>query len=103
MNAIVTSASAALRRSRATAWIDERPPDKPVLVIGATAEAAADVVRASSRTAAFGWQRLTLGRLAALLASEALAARGLAPLGPLGVEAVCARLVHALRGSLGKL
>jgi hypothetical protein len=103
MDSIVTSASATRRLARAAAWLGAQSPREQVLVVGATAEAAAEVVRACPLPAAFGWHRLTLGRLAALLAAEELGSRGLAPLGTLGVEAVCARLIHAQRGALGKL
>ncbi len=103
MNELVTSASAARRLSRAAAWLGQQSPRAPALIVGATAEAAAEVVRGAPVAAAFGWHRLSLGRLAALLAAEELGNRGLATLGGLGVEAVCARLIHARRGSLGKL
>ena len=103
MKQLVTSASAHERLERARAWLSALPAATPVLILGATSEAAAEAVRTSGRGAAFGWERLTLGRCAALLAADDLAARGLVALGPLGVEAVCARLLHSLRGSLGKL
>src|SRR5437870_10908890 len=44
-----------------------------------------------------------VSRLAAAVAAQAMSTRGLSPLSPLGVEAVCARVVHQLRGRLGKL
>ena len=103
MKELITSASAAHRLERARTWLASRPAAAPLLVVGATAEAAAEIVRTSGCGAVFGWERLTLGRCAVRLASAELTARGLSPLGPLGVEAVCARLLHALRGSLGKL
>ncbi len=103
MDELVTSASAARRLLRAAAWLGQQSPRAQVLVIGATPEAAAEVVRTAQVPAAFGWHRLSLGRLAALLAAEELGNRGLAPVGGLGVEAVCARLIHARRGFLGKL
>ena len=105
MNELVTSASAARRLERAGGWLLQRSPREPVLVLGATAEAAAEVVRGSTVAAAFGWHRLSLGRLAALLAAEALGDRGLAPLSGLGVEAVCARIIPQLArdGLLGRL
>ncbi len=103
MNELVTSASAAGRLARASAWLAQQSPRAQVLVLGATADAAAEVVRGAPVPAAFGWHRLSLGRLAALLAAEELGNRGLATVGGLGVEAVCARLLHARRGSLGKL
>src|SRR5438128_2507261 len=100
---LVTSAAASPRLELAREWLRERGPAGRALVVGATQEAAADAVRTAAAGAAFGWQRFTLGRLAAAVAAEAMSARGLSPLSPLGVEAVCARVVHQLRGRLGKL
>jgi RecB family exonuclease len=79
-------------------------PQARALVVGATPDSAADLVREAALGfgAAFGWQRFTLGRLAAVVAADGLAARGLSPLSPLGVEAVCARVIHQLRGNLGR-
>src|SRR2546421_7491514 len=100
---LVTSAAASPRLELAREWLRERGPTGRALVVGATQEAAGDAVRTAVAEAAFGWQRFTLGRLAAAVAAEAMSARGLSPLSPLGVEAVCARVVHQLRGRLGKL
>jgi CRISPR/Cas system-associated exonuclease Cas4 (RecB family) len=102
MDAIVTSSSASARLARARGWLSAHGPHERLLVVAATPEAAFELVRSIPVAAGFGWERLTLGQLAARLAAPALAERGLAPLGPLGVEAVCARLVHALRGRLGR-
>ncbi len=105
MRELVTSAAASSRLELAGEWLRKRGPAGRALVVGATQEAAAEVVRtaATAAGAAFGWQRFTLGRLAAAVAAQAMSARGLSPLSPLGVEAVCARVVHQLRGRLGKL
>ncbi|HYY53598.1 MAG TPA: PD-(D/E)XK nuclease family protein [Myxococcales bacterium] len=104
MRELVTSAAASARLDLARDWLCERGPAARALVVAATQEAAAEVVRAAAAAcgAAFGWQRFTLGRLAAVVAADAMAARGLSPLSPLGVEAMCARVVHQLRGRLGK-
>src|SRR5437868_11560223 len=101
---LITSAAAFARLELARAWLRERGTAGRALVVAGTQEAAAEVVRAAAAVsgAAFGWQRFTLGRLAAVIAADAMAARGLSPLSPLGVEAVCARVVHQLRGRLGK-
>src|SRR5437016_11582028 len=100
---LLTSAGAQARLSHARDWLAGRGR---ALVVGATQEAAADLTREAAQhvPAAFGWQRFTLGRLAAVVASEALAARGLSPLSPLGIEALCARVVHQLgqAGMLGR-
>jgi CRISPR/Cas system-associated exonuclease Cas4 (RecB family) len=83
---------------RAADWLAQRPTSERVLVVGATLDAASELLRevAGRVPAAFGWERMTLGRLAALAAAKALRDRALSPLSPLGVEAVCARLVHQL-------
>ena len=101
---LVTSAASRARLDAAREWLRARGRSARVLVVGASPEAAAELVRAAAAQegAAFGWQRFTLGRLAAVVATEAMAARGLSPLSPLGVEAVCARVVHQMRGRLGR-
>src|SRR4051794_35440476 len=101
---LVTSAAAQPRLLRARSWLRDRGPAGRVLVIGATQEAAAEAVRAAAAEAgaAFGWHRFTLGRLAAAVSADAMASRGLSPLSPLGGEAGCARVVHQLRGRLGR-
>ena len=100
---LLTSSGAQARLQRAQDWLCRR---ERALVIGATLESASEMVRAAALRvpAAFGWQRMTLARLAALLASRELSARGVSPLSPLGVEAVCARVVHQLGrdGALGR-
>src|SRR5262249_1466467 len=101
---LVTSAAAFPRLERAGQWLRALGPSGRALVIGATQEAAAELVRACAieTGAAFGWQRFTLGRLAAVVAARSLAERGLSPLSPLGVEAGGARGVPPLRRRLGK-
>ncbi len=101
---LLTSAASGPRLEAARQWLCALGPSGRALVVGATQEAASELVRTAALAsgAAFGWQRFTLGRLAAVVASDALAARGLSPLSPLGVEAVCARVVHQLKGNLGR-
>jgi len=105
VNELVTSAGAQARLLRARDWLLSRAKER-VLVLGATQEAASETIRAAGLRAgaAFGWQRMTLGRLAAVLASGELRARGLSTLSPLGVTAVCARVAHQLgrEGALGR-
>ncbi|MGZ6141980.1 MAG: hypothetical protein ACXWLM_01520, partial [Myxococcales bacterium] len=98
MKQLVTSFGAQARLTAAVDWLAARGPAQRVLVVGATQEAASGLLREAALRvpAAFGWQRFTLGRLAAVVASDALAARGLSPLSPLGIEALCARVVHQL-------
>jgi len=76
-----------------------------VVIVGASADAAAQLARIASERAggSFGWYRFTLTRLAGTLASQALGSRGLTPAGPLPLEAICARIVHRLgREGLGR-
>ncbi len=107
MRRVVTSARAELRLREAAAWLDARGADEPILIIGATHDAASELIRtvARERGTGFGWHRMTLGRLAAELAKLPLAAEGRAPIGALPVEALCARVLHAMRsdGTLGRL
>ena len=100
----VSSCRAELRLGEAAAWLASRPPAEEVLVIGATYDAASELVRRVARTG-FGWHRLTLGRLAAERSKLALADRDLAPAGQLALEALAARVLQRLRaeGRLGRL
>lgn len=97
----IASARAALRLAAVGDWLRARDRAQPLLVVGATLDAAAEAIRAAG--GGFGWQRITLGRLAAELALEAMAAKNLAPAGELALEAMCARVVHRLRGTAGPL
>jgi ATP-dependent helicase/nuclease subunit B len=104
---LVRAARAELRVREAVEWLAARAPGEQVLVVGATADAASEVIRevTVTRGTGFGWHRFTLGRLAAELAKIELARRDLAPVGQLPIEALCARVVHRLRvdGRLGRL
>ncbi|WP_437635687.1 PD-(D/E)XK nuclease family protein [Sorangium sp. So ce854] len=105
-HALITSPSAAARLDRAVGWLRRRRPADRLLLVGASVEAVSELARASlrGRRAAFGWHRLTLGRLAAALAMPALAARGLVPASALAIEALCARAIDGLAqdGLLGR-
>ncbi|WP_437781056.1 PD-(D/E)XK nuclease family protein [Sorangium sp. So ce1097] len=105
-HALITSPSAAARLDRAVGWLRRRRPADRLLLVGASVEAVSELARASLRghRAAFGWHRLTLGRLAAALAMPALAARGLVPASALAIEALCARAIDGLAqdGQLGR-
>ncbi|MBA2541901.1 MAG: PD-(D/E)XK nuclease family protein, partial [Deltaproteobacteria bacterium] len=107
MRRVVTSARAELRLREAAVWLAARSPDEQVLIVGATHDGAAELIRqvARERGSGFGWHRMTLGRLAAELAKLELASRALAPIGMLPVEALCARVIHSMRaaGTLGRL
>jgi ATP-dependent helicase/nuclease subunit B len=104
--ALVVSPAADRRLERAVAWLEGRRRDEEILILGASLEAPAEIARvvARKRGACFGWTRSTLGRTAAALAGPALAARGLAPVGALPLEALAARVVDGLRreGALGR-
>lgn len=98
MRRVVESPSAEVRVRRAATWLASR--DEPhVLVVSATIEAASEIARRAvtdgARRAAFGWDRMTLGVLAASLARTELARRGLVPAGGLTLEAIATRVVHA--------
>jgi RecB family exonuclease len=103
---IVVSPAADQRLARASAWLGARPRDEEVRILGASLEAPSELIRivARRRGAVFGWTRSTLGRIAAELARPALAARGLAPVGALPLEALAKRVVDGLRreGALGR-
>jgi hypothetical protein len=51
---------------------------------------------AEKNGAAFGWHRMSLSQFAAVLAAPLLATRGLVALGDLGIQAICARVIHRL-------
>src|SRR5205823_401984 len=87
------------RLAAALAWLEARPADADVLVVGPSWEACDDLVRAAGLAAGarFGTVRVTLDRLAIRLAAPLLAGDGLAPATGLSLNAVAARVVHLLR------
>jgi CRISPR/Cas system-associated exonuclease Cas4 (RecB family) len=99
MRRLFVSPHAARRRAQAAGWLIAQPRGVELQLVGATNEGVVELSREAARTAkaSFGWHRTTLGRLAAELALPAMAARGLAPAGALALEALCARVVEALR------
>jgi len=103
---LVVSSLAEGRLEMARQWLAARPPSEELWVLGASADAASEIVRESAARAggAFGWHRTTLARLAAELAAPALAEQGRVPVGRLAVEAVVARVLFdgASRGELGR-
>jgi ATP-dependent helicase/nuclease subunit B len=98
---IVSSARASERIGAAAAFLEALPAGAEAVVIAASREAADDLVRGISlrRGATFGLHRLTLNRLAGLLAADHLNGNGFAPAGALAVEAITARVVHRLKGT----
>jgi ATP-dependent helicase/nuclease subunit B len=101
---VVVSERAQVRLDAARAWLDARPPTEPCLVVGATMEAANQIVRArlESTGVLFGTHRLTLGALTSILAGPELARNGEAILSSLSMLAVVTRIVYRRRGSLGR-
>ena len=98
------SPSAAARLARAATWLAERK-EPHVTILAASIDAAAEVARQALTQhggASFGWERTTLGSLAAQLARPELARLDLAPASPLALEAVCARVVHENQKLLGR-
>jgi ATP-dependent helicase/nuclease subunit B len=95
---IIRSASAHARLRRALDWLALQAPGAEVLVLANAREAADDLVRslAATRAALAGIHRLTLDRLAGLLAAAAMAERGLAPAAGLAHQALAARTVFRL-------
>lgn len=100
----LTSERTALRLGRARAFLAERSPTEPVLVMGPTTEAASELVRSLERPL-FGWRRTTLFGAALEVARPALLAQNLTPGSNLALEALWARVVFELgqRGRLGRL
>ena len=98
---IVTSPRASERIRAAIGFLEALPAGAEALVIAASREAADDLVRGISlnRNATFGIHRLTLNRLAGLLAADHLNDNGLAPAAGLAIEAITARVVHRLKGT----
>ncbi|MEW6270350.1 MAG: PD-(D/E)XK nuclease family protein, partial [Thermodesulfobacteriota bacterium] len=93
---LVVAPDAARRIAAAARWLEAHGPDAEVLVLAASQQAADELVRAatSASGARFGVQRMTLGRLAALLAVPALTSEGRAPASQLSLTAVAARATH---------
>src|ERR1700747_1377528 len=102
----VVSVAGRRKTAGAKTWLTGRPQTEEVLVVGATLDAANELVRqvVQDKGAAFGWHRLSFSQLAATIAGPLLAERGLVSLSRVGTEAIVARLVHRLRieGKLGR-
>jgi ATP-dependent helicase/nuclease subunit B len=100
MNATaITSTSNRCRTRQASAWLESRAQSEEVVIVGATLDAANELVRqvAQGKGAAFGWHRFGISQLAAVIATPVLATRGVVPLSRIGTEAIVARLVHRLK------
>jgi len=95
---IVRSPSAALRLQSVRHWLEAQPADRQTLILAPNRSSADELVQmlAHTRGALFGPVRLTLERLAGLLASDHLLAAGLAPGRGLALEALTARVLHRI-------
>ena len=102
---LLVAVDAATRLGAARAWLARRPVDAETVLVGATLAACDDLAReyALAGGAHFGLTRLTLGRLAGVLAAPVLAERGRLPASGLTLDAVAARAVQrvAAAGALG--
>jgi ATP-dependent helicase/nuclease subunit B len=98
---VVESPSSAERIDAARAFLAALPPATEALVIGASRDAADDLVRAVSKGSGvtFGIHRASLIQLAAQLAASELARRGAAPTSALGTEALAARATFEAFGA----
>jgi len=102
--ALITSHAAHVRLESARGWLSGHAPAAEVVVVGANAAAAAELVRTSlgDGRAAFGWHHLSFAQLAAALASPALVAASLVPVSRLAATAVVAHAVQGV-GRAGRL
>jgi hypothetical protein len=87
-----------LRHAAARAWIERWSPAEQVLLIGSSLDSANELVRqlAREKGAIFGWHRLTLPQLAAVLARPLLVERNLVPVSRASTEALVTRVVQEL-------
>jgi ATP-dependent helicase/nuclease subunit B len=103
---VFCSPRASDRNGRALAHLRDRRRGAEGLTLGASLDALTDLYGLLAREgrALFGEHRVTVARLAAQIAAPRLAARELAPAGPLPLEALCARVVSGLAaaGKLGR-
>ena len=97
----VVSSSAAERIEAARAFLAALPAAAQAMVLGASREAADDLVRRVTVTAGatFGLERASLTQLAARMAAGALARLGAAPTSALGAAALAARSTFEALGA----
>src|ERR1700756_1934646 len=97
---ILITARASERVEAARQWLRAITPSTPTLVLGPSQEAVDELLRklAVERGALFAIDRLTLNRIAGLIAAPFMAENGLAPSAGLAGEAVAARTVFRMRG-----
>src|SRR5262245_43210581 len=96
----IVSSSAAERIEAARAFIAALPAAAEAMVVGASREAADDLVRRVTATAGatFGLGRASLMQLAARMAAAELARLGAAPTSALGTAALAARCTFEALG-----
>lgn len=94
---LFTVASYAAAYELGASFLREQAANRGLLVLGPSQGAAADFVRRHCGQGLIGVHALTLTHLAAQCAAAGLGKFGLAPVGPLGLEAVAARVVYKLR------
>ena len=97
---ILISTRASERADAARRWLAAIPPSTPTLILGPSQEADDDLVRtvAVKQGALFAIDRLTLNRIAGLIAARFMVENGLAPAAGLAAEAVAARTVFRMKG-----
>lgn len=93
---LIHSMSTAAATAVAAEWLNAGSGSE-VLVLAATRAAADEFVRRAVKDGVLGVHRMTIAQLAAELATEPMAKRELAPVSRLGMEALAARVVDALR------
>jgi ATP-dependent helicase/nuclease subunit B len=95
--ALICSRSNGQLAGRAAAFLRDHSGRSEVVVVALTRAAANELALSAFPHGCRGVHALTLIQLAASLAAEATARQALAPISRLGMEALCARIVHAAR------
>jgi hypothetical protein len=101
---IIIARDTATRLTAAAEWLNSYPAGAEILIVSPSREAGDEFVRnavaatgtSGASTARFGLLRLTLDRLAAILAAPTLAGNNRVPTTNLSLEALTARAVHLL-------
>jgi ATP-dependent helicase/nuclease subunit B len=98
---IIASPDAVARLTIARDWLTRQAKNDTLVVVGATWEAAADVVREVSLElgSSFGWRSFSLVQLERELSRRARSEEGLVAIGTVVVQAVCTRIVHLAEAS----
>jgi ATP-dependent helicase/nuclease subunit B len=92
---LVHSRSNATLLRHAAACLAEKRAHSEILVIAPTRAAASELTARAFPSGCQGVHALTLTQLAAHLAAHSMGRLALAPISPLGIEALAARIVHA--------